>query len=87
MPRSEVVILLVVLVLSSVWNLVAAVGIGLVIASLMFMKQIGDLMGKRSDVEPLLKEKAWPDEEDFRMNWKRNVLSNISKALCFWLYE
>lgn len=65
MPRSEVVILLVVLVLSSVWNLVAAVGIGLVIASLMFMKQIGDLMGKRSDVEPLLKEKAWPDEEGF----------------------
>lgn len=65
MPRSEVIILLVVLILSSVWNLVAAVGIGLVIASLMFMKQIGDLMGKRSDVEPLLKEKAWPDEEGF----------------------
>lgn len=39
MPRTEVVILIVVLVLSSVWNLVYAVGIGLVIASLMFMKK------------------------------------------------
>lgn len=43
MPRTKVVILIVVLVLSSVWNLVYAVGIGLVIASLMFMKKIGDL--------------------------------------------
>ena len=40
MPKSEVIIMLVVLVLSSVWNLVYAVGIGLVIASLMFMKNI-----------------------------------------------
>ncbi len=65
MPRTEVTVLIVVLVLSSVWNLVYAVGIGLVIASLMFMKQIGDLTGKRSDLEPLIKEKAWPDEEGF----------------------
>ena len=43
MPRPEVIIMLVVLVLSSVWNLVYAVGIGLVIASLMFMKKMGDL--------------------------------------------
>ena len=39
MPRTEVVFLIVVLVLSSVWNLVYAVGIGLVIASLMFIKK------------------------------------------------
>jgi SulP family sulfate permease len=65
MPKMEVFILLVVLVLSSVWNLVYAVGIGLIIASLMFMKQIGDLMGMRSDLQPLMKEKAWPDEEGF----------------------
>jgi len=39
---SEVLIMLIVLVLSSLWDLVYAVGIGLVIASLMFMKKIGD---------------------------------------------
>jgi SulP family sulfate permease len=40
---SEVLIMIVVLLLSTFWNLVYAVGIGLVIASLMFMKKIGDL--------------------------------------------
>ena len=51
MPKPEVVIMIVVLVLSSVWNLVYAVGIGLVIASLMFMKKMGDLTAERSDVK------------------------------------
>ena len=37
MPREEVIILIVVLVLSTFWNLVYAVGIGLVIASWIFM--------------------------------------------------
>ena len=46
MPVSEVAVMIIVLVLSSVWNLVYAVGIGLIIASLMFMKNIGDLMSK-----------------------------------------
>jgi len=61
MPRAEVTIMLIVLVLSSVWNLVYAVGIGLVIASLMFMKKIGDLTASSSSVVPL-KEQAWTDE-------------------------
>ena len=61
MPRAEVTIMLIVLVLSSIWNLVYAVGIGLVIASLMFMKKIGDLTAKSSSVVPL-KEQAWTDE-------------------------
>ena len=59
---SEVLIMLLVMVLSTVWNLVYAVGIGLVIASLMFMKKIGDLTAKRSGIRTLLKEKAWSDE-------------------------
>ncbi|CAM1360915.1 SulP family inorganic anion transporter [Tenacibaculum xiamenense] len=61
---SEVIIMLVVLLLSTFWNLVYAVGIGLVIASLMFMKKIGDLTAKKSDVLPL-SEKNWADEKDF----------------------
>ena len=62
MPRTEVIILIVVLVLSSVWNLVYAVGIGLVIASLMFMKKIGDLTSASFNVKPLKQEDAWEDE-------------------------
>ena len=53
MPRPEVVIMFVVLILASVWNLVYAVGIGLIIASLMFMKEIGDLTAERSKVSSL----------------------------------
>lgn len=62
---SEVMVMLIVLVLSTVWNLVYAVGIGLIIASLMFMKKMGDLTAERSNVKTLKKEKAWADEDTF----------------------
>ena len=84
MPRPEVIIMLVVLVLSSVWNLVYAVGIGLVIASLMFMKMMGDLTGERSVLKKLLKEKAWGDELDFPENLKEVVyIKHIKGPLFF----
>jgi SulP family sulfate permease len=83
MPRAEVIIMLVVLVLSSVWNLVYAVGIGLVIASLMFMKKIGDLTAERSDVKSLLKEKAWKDELDFPESLKEVVFIKHIKGPLF----
>ncbi len=83
MPRPEVIIMLVVLVLSSVWNLVYAVGIGLVIASLMFMKKIGDLTAERSDVKSLSKEKAWSDEIDFPENLKEEVFIKHIKGPLF----
>jgi SulP family sulfate permease len=73
----------VVLVLSSVWNLVYAVGIGLVIASLMFMKKMGDLTGERSDVKKLLKENAWDDEIDFPENLKEVVYIKHVKGPLF----
>jgi len=44
----EVLIMLTVLFLSTFWNLVYAVGIGLIIASLMFMKKIGDLVAEQT---------------------------------------
>lgn len=73
MPRQEVIILLVVLVLSSVWNLVYAVGIGLVIASLMFMKKIGDLTSESFNVFPLKREESWADEKSFPKYLKEEV--------------
>jgi SulP family sulfate permease len=55
--------MLVVMLLSTVWNLVYAVGIGLVMASLMFMKKIGDLTENSSEVTTGSKEKLWEDEK------------------------
>lgn len=84
MPKAEVTIMLVVLVLSSVWNLVYAVGIGLVIASLMFMKKIGDLTTKRSHVKKLSNEKAWSDESEFPMEWSEEVfIKHLNGPLFF----
>jgi len=79
---SEVLIMLIVMVLSTFWNLVYAVGIGLVIASLMFMKKIGDLTAERSDVKPL-KEEAWKDEIDFPKNLKEEVFIKHLKGPLF----
>ncbi len=80
---SEVLIMLVVLILSTFWNLVYAVGIGLVIASLMFMKKIGDLTAQRSDVKSLAEEKAWKDEKDFPAKLKEEVFIKHIKGPLF----
>ncbi|MFV9551698.1 SulP family inorganic anion transporter [Algibacter sp. PT7-4] len=79
---SEVLIMLVVLFLSTFWNLVYAVGIGLVIASLMFMKKIGDLTAERSDLKSL-KEEAWADESGFPTNLKEEVFIKHIKGPLF----
>lgn len=79
---SEVLIMVVVLLLSTFWNLVYAVGIGLVIASLMFMKKIGDLTAERSDVKSL-KEEAWSDEKGFPENLKEEVFIKHIKGPLF----
>lgn len=84
MPRPEVAIMLIVLVLSAVWNLVFAVGIGLVIASIMFMKQIGDLTAQQSKVESFVEEAPWADEKDFPKKLKQEVfIKHINGPLFF----
>ncbi len=79
---SEVLVMLIVLVLSTFWNLVYAVGIGLVIASLMFMKKIGDLTAERSDVKSL-KEEAWKDEKGFPHKLREEVFIKHLKGPLF----
>ena len=80
---SEVIILMVVVILTTFWNLVYAVGFGLVIASLMFMKKIGDLAAERSDVKSLKKEKNWDDEADFPEELKEKVFIKHLKGPLF----
>jgi SulP family sulfate permease len=85
MPKPEVAILLIVLVLSSVWNLVYAVGIGLVIASLMFMKQIGELTTEASNVKALSRDHLTPstNDMDFPQELKEEVFVKYIKGPLF----
>ncbi len=80
---SEVIVMLIVMLLSTFWDLIYAVGIGLVIASLMFMKKMGDLTAERSDVKSLEKEKAWPDESGFPKNLREEVFIKHLKGPLF----
>uniref|UniRef100_UPI00404A0FAD SulP family inorganic anion transporter n=1 Tax=Gelidibacter sp. TaxID=2018083 RepID=UPI00404A0FAD len=80
---SEVLIMIIVMLLSTFWDLVYAVGIGLVIASLMFMKKMGDSTAERSDVKPLKEEKLWIDEYDFPQNLKEEVFIKHIKGPLF----
>jgi SulP family sulfate permease len=52
-PKSDVVVMFVVLLLTVFWDLVYAVGIGLVIASLIFMKKMGDSNNAKSGIKRL----------------------------------
>ena len=84
MPRSEAIIMLVVLVLSTFWNLVYAVGIGLVIASLIFMKKIGDHTAGDSHVGSLTDEETWADEFNFPAELTQEVfIKHIDGPLFF----
>jgi len=84
MPKAEVIIMLVVLVLSTFWNLVYAVGIGLIIASLVFMKKMGDVTAKKSSIIPLKEESSWEDEVDFPEKLKGKVfIKHVDGPLFF----
>jgi SulP family sulfate permease len=82
---SEVLIMLIVLLLSTFWDLIFAVGIGLLISCLMFMKLIGDSTAKRSNLESL-KEEAWPDEKGFPVALKDEVYIKHIKGPLFFGY-
>ncbi len=49
-PRSDVVVMFTVLLLTIFWDLVPAVGVGMVISSLIFMKKMGDVTADSSRI-------------------------------------
>jgi SulP family sulfate permease len=83
MPASEVIVMIVVLLLSTFWNLVYAVGVGLIIASLVFMKKMGDAMEETSDVKTLKAETSWTDESNFPEEMKEKVFIKHIKGPIF----
>ena len=83
MPIAEVIVMVVVLLLSTFWNLVYAVGIGLIIASLVFMKKMGDATEEKSDVKTLKAETSWNDESNFPEEMKEKVFIKHIKGPIF----
>ncbi|MDN3644378.1 SulP family inorganic anion transporter [Lutimonas halocynthiae] len=83
MPSAEVLVMIVVLLLSTFWNLVYAVGVGLIIASLVFMKKMGDSTEDKSDVKTLKAETSWKDESNFTEEMKEKVFIKHIKGPIF----
>ena len=90
MERTEVVVMLVVLILSVFWNLVYAVGIGFVLAAVIFMKKIGDVTAVKSKVVQLDKADElnlpWKDEVNFPVELKPKVFVKRLKGPLFFGY-
>lgn len=66
-PRSDAIVFIVVLLLTVFVDLLVAVGAGMVLAALLFMKNISDVIEQRTKVAPLRKftpEITWPDEKE-----------------------
>ncbi|EDM44372.1 Sulfate transporter/antisigma-factor antagonist STAS [unidentified eubacterium SCB49] len=87
-PRSETIIMIVVLVLSVFWDLVYAVGIGLIMAALIFMKKIGDSTSSTSNVIKLEESEelslSWSDELALPKKLKEEVfIKRLSGPLFF----
>ncbi|MEZ4857466.1 MAG: SulP family inorganic anion transporter [Flavobacteriaceae bacterium] len=90
MEKGEVIVMLVVLVLSVFWDLVYAVGIGFVLASIIFMKKIGDVTASKSKVVQLDNsdelDLPWKDEVNFPVNLKSKVFIKRLKGPLFFGY-
>ncbi len=66
---SEVLVMVIVLLLSVFWDLVSAVGIGLILSSILFMKKMGDFTADESRLVSLQEDEKgsalWQDETSF----------------------
>ncbi len=65
-PRSEAVIMLIVLLLTVFVDLLVAVGAGVVLAAFVFMKETADIVEGKSNIKPLKQfkeEGTWEDEK------------------------
>ncbi len=80
---SEVIIMLTVVILSTFWDLIYAVGIGLVIASLMFMKKMGDLTAEGFKLSPLNQENHGPHENHLPKTLQAEVFVKHLKGPLF----
>ncbi len=75
-PRADAVVLIIVLLITTFGSLIQAVGIGLLLASLLFMKRSSDIGEKGMEVGTIAGfdgEKPWQDEIEFYEEYKDKV--------------
>ncbi len=75
-PLSDTVVLILVLLMTTFGNLIYAVGTGILLASLLFMKNIGDLAKERSEIislENSAAETLWEDEKNLFNEFKGSI--------------
>jgi len=75
-PRADAIVLILVLLMTTFGSLIQAVGVGLLLASLLFMKRSSDIGEKGLEVGTLAGfdgEKPWQDEEEFYQAYKDKV--------------
>ena len=75
MPIGDVVVMFVVMLLTIFFDLVIAVGVGLMISALIFMKQMGEISVKQSGLGESGKysELPWDDEKHFPEELRNNI--------------
>lgn len=76
-PRADAVVLVVVLLITTFGSLIQAVGIGVILASVLFMKKASDLIQEGMEVgavADIIDEKPWQDELDFYEKNKDKVI-------------
>ncbi|MCW3162054.1 SulP family inorganic anion transporter [Chryseobacterium oryctis] len=88
MPIWDVVVMIVVMLLTVFVDLVIAVGVGLVISALIFMKKMGDINTKRSTVTPLdiTQELPWEDEKEISEDISKKVFVKRLEGPLFFGY-
>jgi SulP family sulfate permease len=76
-PRADAIVLLLVLSVTTFGSLIHAVGIGIALACLLFMKQSGDIGEKGLEVDKLSEleeDKPWQDEIELYEKYKDKVV-------------
>jgi SulP family sulfate permease len=86
MPRADVAVMFIVLFFTVFVDLIQAVGIGMVLSALMFMKKMGDVTSEKSSVTALsdTEDGPWKDELDFPVVLKEEIyIKHLNGPLFF----
>ena len=76
-PRADAVVLILVLAITTFGSLIQAVGVGVALACLLFMKKSGDISEKGLEVGAVADidgSKPWQDEIEFYEDYKKKVI-------------
>lgn len=86
-PKSDSAVLIIVLFMTTFGSLINAVGIGVALAALLFMKKAADLGERGLEVGPVADidgGNPWPDEQEFYQAYKdRVIIKHIAGPMFF----